>query len=154
MPSVRSDLDLAAVVGQSETEELEFKGDTWADGEECAKDVAALGNAWGGQILVGVTEVGGTSRADGFRDWLGAQTEAAAQQQVQQWLEHSLRPRDFVDRISYCGFRELRTGHSGSSEPPPGGPPRAGARLRPLARSASPGPQLVRHVARAIRRSA
>lgn len=99
--TVTSDADLACLIGRLESDSLEFKGDAWANAEECAKDVAALGNADGGQILIGVVEGVGTSVASGFRDWLAGRGEQVEQQRIHQWLVHALRPRDFVDRISY-----------------------------------------------------
>ncbi len=90
---------LRDLLGVEESETLDFKRELWSDGEEAAKDVAAMANAQGGEILVGIDEDPGTACAARFVALVeGAGPEKEAQR-VRQWLKHRLRPRDFVDQV-------------------------------------------------------
>lgn len=54
-----SDIERLVALGVKEDDSLEFKREPWADEEgkkECAKDIAALANAQGGGIVVGIAE--------------------------------------------------------------------------------------------------
>lgn len=96
-----TDESLRNLLGTEESETLEFKREVWSDGKEAAKDVAAMANAWGGEILIGVAEGSDGSRASAFAMTLAADGREREGQRIHQLLEHYLRPRDFVDRLRF-----------------------------------------------------
>ncbi len=59
----RADIDALVANGISESTNLEFKRQPIADNEEVARDVAAMANGGGGDIILGLEEANGIARA-------------------------------------------------------------------------------------------
>jgi hypothetical protein len=92
---------------KKESQHLDFKREWWhggrgeAPGEEAAKDVAALANAEGGDIIVGAAERPGGA-FDSFHEWNKPTSPHYKKEPVEEVLKlvsPYLRPRDFVESI-------------------------------------------------------
>ena len=112
--------------GASEGQHLDFKGAFWEDAArrcrncgtevkvagtasvEAAKDVAAMANAFGGDIIVGIDDTG--DRASGW--WGGNPIPADADETLRKWLRNSLAPRDAADvvEVSFVTATDLVDG--------------------------------------------
>ena len=104
-----------------EHQHLDFKGGFWEDAVqrcqgcgqqtprvgsaavEAAKDVAAMANALGGDIIVGVDDAG--DRASGW--WGGRPIPNDADETMRRWLRNCLAPRDAAD-CAEVAFRNAR----------------------------------------------
>jgi hypothetical protein len=98
-----------------ENQHLDFKGGFWDDkrdrckkcgetsvrassaAEEVAKDVAAMANAEGGDLLVGVDDT--DDRASGWWGGGGRAIPDDAEETVQLWLRNHIAPREAVDPV-------------------------------------------------------
>jgi hypothetical protein len=95
-----------------ESQHLEFKGGFWEDamlrcpkcgptsirasaGVEAAKDVAAMANASGGDIIVGIDDT--NDRASGW--WGGKRMPDDAEETLRRWLRNYLAPREAADSV-------------------------------------------------------
>jgi hypothetical protein len=90
-----------------ESQHLDYKREWWTPpnaGEEAAKDIAAMANAEGGDIIVGARERAG-GRFDGFHNWNVLNPSDPKRFRKEpvadclQLLSGHLRPRDFVEKI-------------------------------------------------------
>lgn len=89
--------------GRKEGQHLDFKREWWFGknaGEEAAKDVAALANAEGGDLIVGADEE--DTKFKGFHDWNKPGSKVHLEEPVEEILKlisPYLRPRDFVEKV-------------------------------------------------------
>lgn len=98
--AVRAWLPAGGRPGVQESQTLDFKGMPWGHktkagreaGLEFAVDVAAMLNAEGGSLVIGVSEVEG-GRAGGLSGLQGVDWRSA-RQQMEGWMDRHLDPRD------------------------------------------------------------
>lgn len=102
---IRTAQQLGAVIGQRETIQLEFKSSFWTRRgtghehiAEAAKDVAAMANALGGDILIGVAAR--HSSAIGFAAWTDSGREDHCRELLRDWLHNYLKPASFSPHTS------------------------------------------------------
>lgn len=92
---------LRGILGKPETQTLEFKARLPDKGPELAKDIAALANAEGGDILFGVGETDGRACLEAERTPVGGDWA----ERLANLLAAYLRPRDFVEELRHLVLR-------------------------------------------------
>jgi hypothetical protein len=104
--------------GQRETEILDFKREPWKAkqiqgpilkkaGLEASKDVAALANCRGGDIIIGIADDKNTAGA-----LMPIQDVGNVERSIRQILRNHLRPGDFVEALEYTPLQiPAVTGH-------------------------------------------
>lgn len=104
---IRTAAELARMVAErrSESPQLEFKGLFWKEKNagtgdhirEAAKDVAALANGLGGDLILGVQAT--NSQAMGFSPWCAPGQEDKRREDLRDWLLNYLRPQSFAAHV-------------------------------------------------------
>jgi hypothetical protein len=94
----------------SEGDQLDFKRPPpWKDGFEAAKDVAALANHLGGDIIIGVDDVDDCASA-----WnpIPDADVATYEGRILNWLTDIIRPREFANWVDIVPVKAPQAGHS------------------------------------------